>query len=271
MKVGFVGLGDQGLPMAQMIAKAGFELHVWARREASLEPLEGAAVVESTPLELGRACDVVGVCLRSDDDVRDVVLGDDGIGAGLAAGSILLIHSTVLPETCIEVEAALRGRGIAVLDAPVTGGRPGALAGTLAVMVGGDAATYERVKPVFESYGTPALLGPLGSGQRMKLLNNGLYLANLRMVQHALLMAKELELDVEAAEAILLAGSGGSGALRSMIRNRDREDIEQVGVVLGKDLHHFIHVVGEERSKVLSDHGTEAIESFVRTRGRPYA
>jgi len=145
LRVGFVGLGDQGGPMARRIADAGFSTTVWARRPATLHPFASTpATIAASPADLGRTSDLVGVCVVNDDDVRAVLLGPDGVLAGMGPGSIIAIHSTVHPQTCREVADAARATGVSVIDAPVSGGGQVAAAGQLLVLVGGEEADVER-------------------------------------------------------------------------------------------------------------------------------
>jgi 3-hydroxyisobutyrate dehydrogenase-like beta-hydroxyacid dehydrogenase len=211
MEVGFIGLGDQGGPMAQMIARAGHALHVWARRPASYQRLGGERYTpQPDPARLGARCDWVGLCVTADDDVRQTVF-DRGLLAALRPGSLLLIHSTVSVATCQEIARAAGPRGVEVLDAPVSGGGQKALARELTVMVGGAADAFERARPVLEAFGDPIChLGPLGAGQRCKLLNNGLYNAHWYLGRLAGELAVGLGLEREAFFRVLERSSGAS-------------------------------------------------------------
>jgi 3-hydroxyisobutyrate dehydrogenase-like beta-hydroxyacid dehydrogenase len=234
--VGFVGLGDQGFPIAERLLAGGYRLHVWARRPEVVTPLVAqGATSEPTLADLGGACQVIGVCVRDDAGVLEVV---EQLVPRLRADAVILIHSTVLPATCHAAADAAATVGGRVLDAPVTGGRPGAQAGTLNIMVGGDPEVFDRVRPLLDTFGSARLLGPLGSGQLMKLLNNALLTAHLRLAYDAVAIAGELGLDPRVAEQVLLTGSGGSAAVRSMIRFRTM-DLAHVGTMLAKDVHHF--------------------------------
>ncbi len=211
-RVGFIGLGSQGGPMARAIAEAGFPTTLWARRPESLSSFTGTtATVAATPRELGMRSDVVGVCVVDDDDVDAVLRGPDGVLAGLAPGGIVLVHSTTRPETCIRLQADFSQ--VHVLDAPVSGGGHRAALRELLVMVGGDAAVLDRCRPVLETFANPLVrLGPLGSGQRAKLLNNALFTAQLGLVADAFAIAREHGLDAEGLTAVLAAGSSRSYA-----------------------------------------------------------
>ena len=125
MRVGFIGLGSQGGPMARRIAEGGFETTLWARRPASLEPYAHTpAKTAATPAELAAASDLVCLCVVGDDDVREVLNGDNGVLAGLAEGGIVAIHSTVHPDTCRDIAEMAGAQGVSVIDAPVSGGGP---------------------------------------------------------------------------------------------------------------------------------------------------
>src|SRR4051812_14682042 len=174
IRVGFIGLGSQGAPMARRIVEGGYPLTVWARRPETIEPFaDTEAAVAGTPAELGAASDVVGICVMADADVEDVLFRADGVLAGMAAGGVIAIHSTIHPDTCARVAQRARDRGVAVIDAPVSGGGGAAAQRKLLVMVGGEADHVARCQPVVETFGDPVLhLGPLGSGQMAKLVNN---------------------------------------------------------------------------------------------------
>jgi 3-hydroxyisobutyrate dehydrogenase len=174
LRAGFIGLGNIGKPMARRLVAAGLETCVLDTLPAPVEELvrEGAKAAR-TPRKLAERADVIGVCVRDDADVRAVVWGDDGLLAGAARGSVIALHSTILPSTVREVGAAAAERGIGVLDACVTGGAAAAVAGKLTYMVGGDAAWLERCRPAFETSAAKIVhTGPLGTGAATKLCNN---------------------------------------------------------------------------------------------------
>jgi 3-hydroxyisobutyrate dehydrogenase len=214
MKVGFIGLGSQGGPMARRIADEGYPLTIWARRPESLEPFaETGAVVAKSPQELGADSDIVGICVVSDSDVEEVLLAPDGVVAGMSPGGVVAIHSTIHPRTCSRLAEAFSKRGIGVIDAPVSGGGIAAAARKLLVMVGGEPEHVERCRPVFESFADPILhLGPLGSGQMAKLLNNLIFTAQITMAVEAFSFADRLEVDRAAFAEVLANGSGGTRA-----------------------------------------------------------
>jgi 3-hydroxyisobutyrate dehydrogenase-like beta-hydroxyacid dehydrogenase len=211
-RVGFVGLGSQGAPMARRIVDAGFRTTLWARRPASLEPFaETAATIAATPAELGAASDVLCVCVVDDADVDEVLRGPDGALAAMREGSTVVVHSTVHPATCIRLQHDFPA--IKVVDAPVSGGGFKAEARELLVMVGGPPDVVEPCRPVFETYGNPVLhVGPLGAGQEAKVLNNTVFTAQLALAAEVFELAAARQLDQSAIATILASGSGRSYA-----------------------------------------------------------
>lgn len=215
-RVGFIGLGSQGGPMARAIVEAGIPTTLWARRPESLKPYaDTAATYAETPAVLAAASDVVCLCVVGDDDVRELVYG--GLLDAMAEGSILVVHSTVHPDTCRELAERAEAKGVSVLDAPVSGGGPAAAAGTLLVMVGGDEAALVRVRPVFETYANPIVhLGPVGAGQITKILNNLLFSANLGAAISMLELGEQLGVPRDKACQVMTSGSANSRALGSI-------------------------------------------------------
>ncbi len=218
MRVGFIGLGSQGEPMARRIVEGGYETTLWARREASLEPYaDTAAKTAGSPAELGAASDLVCLCVVGDDDVRQVLYGDAGVLAGMASGGIVAIHSTVHPDTCREIAEKAAAQGISVIDAPVSGGAPAVEEGKLLVMIGGEEDIVERCRPVFATYADPIVhLGPLGSGQVTKILNNLLFTANLGSAITTLELGDSLGIPRGKLCDVLNRGSAVSKALGSI-------------------------------------------------------
>jgi 3-hydroxyisobutyrate dehydrogenase-like beta-hydroxyacid dehydrogenase len=218
LKVGFIGLGDMGGAIAHRIIGAGFPTALWARREATLQQFPPGSFTRcADPAEVGQHSDVVGVCVFGDADVRQIILEGDGLLQGLKPGGTILIHSTVSAEVCSEVAIEAARRGCAVLDAPVSGGRDGALRGKLAIMLGGEAAALARIRPVLASYGAVIrLMGPVGSGQKMKVLNNILSFANGRLAIIAIETGQRLGLDPEAVLEVLRSGGAGSASIDSI-------------------------------------------------------
>ena len=242
MRVGFIGLGSQGAPMARRIVDGGFDLTLWARRPASLEPFTDiAAKTAQSPAELAAVSDLVCICVVGDDDVREVLGGESGVLAGLAAGGVVAIHSTVHPDTCRELAQAAARQGVSVVDAPVSGGAPAAEEGQLLVMVGGDDEIVERCRPVFATYADPIVhLGPIGSGQVTKILNNVLFTANLGSAINTLELGESLGIERHRLASVLNSGSATSKALGSIAAfGGTLERLAPIaGALLQKDVRH---------------------------------
>jgi len=218
MRVGFIGLGSQGGPMARRILEGGFATTLWARRKATLEPFAGTtATIAASPAALAADSDLVCVCVVDDAGVEQVLRGergDGGVLAGMRPGGIVAIHSTVRPATCRRLAEHAAARGVALLDAPVSGGGVAASERRLLVMVGGEAEAFERARPVFATYGDPVLhLGTLGSGQAAKLLNNLVFTAQLGIATKVFEVGRALDVDPAALARVLASGSGRSYGL----------------------------------------------------------
>jgi len=175
IRTGFIGLGNQGKPIAAHLAPAGFETTVYdIAEEPVAELVSGGAKAALTPRAVGEAADVVGICVPEDKHVRAVAYGDDGLIAGLSQGATVLIHSTILPETAEEISAAAAKKGIEVMDACVTGGAARAESRELTLLIGGPETALEKARPYFEAVTDVPLIhaGPLGSGAKLKLCIN---------------------------------------------------------------------------------------------------
>jgi 3-hydroxyisobutyrate dehydrogenase len=208
--------------MARRIIEAGYPVTLWARRPASLEPFAGtAADVAASPAELAAASDLVCVCVVSDADVEDVVAGQHGVLAGLVnreaeagGGVVIAVHSTAHPGTCRRLAAQATLLGVRLIDAPVSGGGPAAAEGRLLLMAGGEPDAVEFCRPVFATYADPVVhLGPLGSGQLAKLLNNVLFTAHLATATSVLTLGEALGVDPHRLAEVISHGSGSSFAL----------------------------------------------------------
>lgn len=207
--VGVIGLGAMGAAMARNLARAGMLAGVWNRTAAKAEVLaaELGVMRTQTPDDLARHCDVVLTCVSADSDLLDVV---DELLPGLTSGKIVVDTSTVLPSTAVDIEELLDSAGCGFLDAPVSGGVEGARQGTLAIMVGGKAATLERVRPVLEVIGTRiAHMGPVGNGQVTKAVNQIMCAGINHAVTEALAFAEDQGLPMD--KVIEVVGSGAAG------------------------------------------------------------
>jgi 3-hydroxyisobutyrate dehydrogenase-like beta-hydroxyacid dehydrogenase len=201
--------------MARAILGAGFETTLWARRPETLEPFVGTpARAVASRRELGAASDLVGICVRDDDGVDDVLLGDDGVLAGMQPGGIVAVHSTVSADSCRRWADLAAAHGVAFLDAPVSGGGDVAAEGRLLVMVGGERDAFERALPVLSTYGDPVhYMGPVGSGQLTKLVNNIVFCAHLGTARDAVELADAFGIDGRVLADVLRNGSANSFAL----------------------------------------------------------
>jgi 2-hydroxy-3-oxopropionate reductase len=215
MKVGFIGLGAMGRPMALHLQRAGHDLHVWARRPESAAGLP--ATLCATPAELGRHCMVVFTIITSSADVEDVALGANGLIEGMVPDSVLVDCSTIAPDAARHVAAELAGKGIHMLDAPVSGGTQGAIDATLAIMAGGDAAVLERVRPLLDCLGKRIVhIGPNGAGQVAKACNQMIMVAAIEAAAEAMRLAAAAGVDCAKVKQALAGGSAASRVLDVM-------------------------------------------------------
>ena len=240
MKVGFIGLGIMGRPMAKNVLKAGFSVTAYNRSPGPREDLaEAGADVVPTPREAAAGADIVITNVTDSPDVEQVILGPDGAIEGAAPGTIVVDMSTISPEVTRRIGARLAERGVKMLDAPVSGGDAGAIAGTLAIMVGGDAEDVARVRPVLEAMGQRIThCGPLGAGQTVKLCNQVAITGALLGVCEALLFAQKNGVDPSTMIEAISAGAAGSWQLSNLgpkIVNRDFAPGFKVGL-MRKDL-----------------------------------
>ena len=235
MNVGFVGLGEMGMPMVERLLGAGHEVTAFARRS---EVIAAATVLGAQPVasaaDAARAVELMIVCVYSDAQVRDLVLGDDGIAVALAHGTPLVIHTTGSPRTAGDIAAA----GVTVLDAPVSGGPAAIRAGAITLLVGGDRDVLRRCEPALSAYADPIVhLGPLGSGQRTKLVNNLLFGANVRLVREAERLLRSFGMDAVRSLDAISNGSGDSAVLHMAVQMGSAERLLEVaGRFVEKDV-----------------------------------
>jgi 3-hydroxyisobutyrate dehydrogenase len=218
-RVGFIGLGIMGAPMARNVLKAGFPLTVYNRTASKCEPLrEAGAAAASSPAEAAAASDVVLVCVTASDDVLEVVLDEQrGIVAGVSRGATVVDHSTVAPPVASRCAEALGRRGAGFLDAPVSGGDVGAQAGTLSIMVGGEKDHFDRALPVLQAMGrTITHCGPGGAGYVAKLCNQVLVAVHCLAAAEAIALARGAGLDGEAMLRAVSGGAAGSWQLSNL-------------------------------------------------------
>ena len=218
MQIGFVGLGIMGRPMAKNLLKAGFSVAAYNRSEGPRAELaEAGARIVASPAEAAAGADLIVTMVTDSPDVEQVCLGPGGVIEGARAGALLVEMSTISPEVTRQVGARLAERGVKMLDAPVSGGDTGAIAGTLSIMVGGEAADLETARPALEAMGKRIVhCGPLGSGQTVKLCNQiAVALTNLAMAE-ALVFAQRNGVDPARMIEALSAGAAGSWQLSNL-------------------------------------------------------
>jgi len=234
-KLGFIGLGSQGAPMARRMIEAGHEVVLWARRPETLEPYKDTtAQFADSIAELGRQVDYCAICVVDDAGVRKVC---DRLLPAMRPGGRIVIHSTVHPGLCRTLAAEAAQRRLSLLDAPVSGGGGGAAAGTLTVMLGGSEKDVAEVRPILESFaGLIVHLGDVGSGQAAKLVNNALMAANLAVAHCSLEVAAAHGIDRNAFAALVKVSSGRSFAFEVRARMPQPTDFAHGASLLAKDL-----------------------------------
>jgi 2-hydroxy-3-oxopropionate reductase len=236
-RVGFIGLGIMGMPMARNVMEAGYELTVHNRSPEKAEELgkEGAAVA-ATPREVAENSDVVITMLPDSPQVREVVAGEDGVLEGISEGALLIDMSTISPVVTEELAEALMEKGASMLDAPVSGGDVGAIEGTLSIMVGGHEADFQRAKPLFEAMGkTITHVGPAGAGQVTKAANQVVVALTIEAVSEALVLGSAGGV---SAEKILEVLSGGLASNKVMEVKREKFLSHTFEPGFRSELHH---------------------------------
>ena len=225
--VAFLGLGVMGGPMAGHLAKAGHSVTVYNRTPAKAQawaaefgpPGRHAA----TPREAAAGADIVFCCVGNDDDLRSVVLGDDGAFAGMKKGAVLVDHTTASADVARELSKAAQALGLHFIDAPVSGGQAGAQNGALTVMCGGDAAAFERIKPVAMAFSRAVtLLGESGAGQLAKMVNQIAIAGLVQGLSEAIAFGQRAGLDMEAVLGVISKGAAQSWQME----NRGKTMIE---------------------------------------------
>jgi 3-hydroxyisobutyrate dehydrogenase len=212
-KVAFLGLGVMGSPMAGHLAAKGYQVTVYnrtgAKAEAWVKANAGQRAV--TPRDAARDAEIVFACVGNDEDLRSVVLGNEGAFAGMQRGAVFVDHTTASAEVARELAAAADNHGLGFIDAPVSGGQAGAENGVLTVMCGGDAATYAKVEAAISSYARACrLMGPVGSGQLTKMVNQICIAGLVQALSEGVHFAKRAGLDVEAVLDVISKGAAGS-------------------------------------------------------------
>lgn len=290
-RIGFIGLGIMGVPMVANLLRAGYVTTVWNRSQAGIDACtaRGAAAARS-PRAVAEASDVLITIVTDSADVQSVLVErEDAAIGGLAAGSVVIDMSTISPSVTRVLAAQLADRDVAMLDAPVSGGDSGAKAGTLSIMVGGDAAVLERCRPVLESMGsTITHCGPTGAGQTVKLCNQVAIAGALLGVCEALSLADKSGVDPERMLDAISAGAAGSWQLTNLGPKIADGDFAPGFMVklMQKDLRLALEAGGDVQQPLpntslvrqlyyqleasgLGDEGTQALARVVAGLGRP--
>ncbi len=217
MRVAFLGLGIMGSRMAANLVGAGHELTVWNRTGARAEEFcaQHSAEPAATAAAAAAEAEIVVTMVVDGPQVHEVLLGELGAAAGASSGALCVDCSTIGRSATLDIAEELGRRGLAMVDAPVTGSSPRAQDGTLTIMAGGSEPDFERARPLLEAMGKVIVhCGPLGHGQMVKLINNAVAATNAAVVGQALVLAAGAGIDLDALTEVMAAGSGGSAMLQ---------------------------------------------------------
>ncbi|AXE18980.1 2-hydroxy-3-oxopropionate reductase [Runella rosea] len=213
-KVGFIGLGIMGKPMAFNLLKAGYPVSVLSKSSAAAELTEAGATAFSTSKELAQHSDIIITMLPDSPDVEQVVSGVDGVLEGIQSGALFIDMSTIAPATAVNIYRLMQDKGVEALDAPVSGGQVGAVGATLSIMVGGSAAAFERALPLFQSMGKNIVhIGEPGAGQTTKACNQMIVGMTIQAVAEAFALAQKAGVNLEKMREVLLGGFAQSRIL----------------------------------------------------------
>lgn len=237
MRIGFIGAGRMGAPMVRRLTAAGHDVRVVGRTDekrgvvVTLGAMPVAAAVDAV-----RDADVLIVCVFTDDQVRTI--GTDDLLDAMTPGAVLVLHTTGSPRTAEDLAARAADRGVEVVDAPVSGGPHDIAAGSVTVFAGGGADAVERVRPALAAYAEPVLhVGPIGAGQRVKLVNNAVFAAQIGVVAEGVRLAGELGVEESTLLTALTHGSAASRALSGIAATGSAEKFKaRVGEFIGKDV-----------------------------------
>ncbi len=218
MKVGFIGLGIMGKPMAKNMLKSGVNLMVTDLNKEAVSDVVAAGAQEATYAQIGSECDVVFIIVPNGDIVKSILFDEYGVASTLKEGSVVCDMSSVTPVESKECYDRLKKQGVGFVDAPVSGGEPGAIAGTLAIMAGGDQKDFNSLKPYFDILGSSALLiGESGSGSVTKLANQIIVNNTIAVVSEAFVLAKKAGADPQKVYEAIRGGLAGSAVLDAKI------------------------------------------------------
>jgi len=219
VKIGFIGLGIMGKPMAKNLLRAGCDVVVFSRTQADIDIVaaDGATAAGSVA-EIATVCDIIITMLPNGPDVRDVVMGEGGVLSTARAGTILVDMSSIAPAIAQEVHAACAAKGVKMLDAPVSGGEPKAIDGTLSIMVGGEEAVFEQVKEILLHMGASAVYcGNIGAGNTTKLANQIIVALNIAAVSEAIALSTKAGVDPQRVFDAIKGGLAGSTVMNAKL------------------------------------------------------
>lgn len=227
MKIGLIGLGIMGKPMAKNLLKAGYDLTVSDLNKANVEEVVACGAKSGTNAEIGETCDLVLTMVPNSPQVKAVMLGENGVASHMKPGSVFIDMSSINPVASKEIAAELAKKGIEMLDAPVSGGEPKAIDGTLSFMVGGKKEVFDKYKPVLETMGASVVLcGDVGAGNTTKLANQIIVACNIQALSEALTLAKKAGVDPQLVFEAIKGGLAGSTVMNAkapmMIEGNDK-------------------------------------------------
>lgn len=228
MKIGFIGLGIMGKPMAKNLLKAGFSLIVSNRSQAAVDELSAlGAETASSPRQVAEAADVIITMLPDSPQVEEVVLGANGVAEGVSAGKIVVDMSSINPVSSQKIASGLKAKGAHLLDAPVSGGEIGAIEAKLAIMVGGPASAFEQVKPILEAMGTSITrVGEVGSGNTVKVINQMIVAMNIAALSEGMALGRKAGIDPELVFEAIRGGLAGSRVMELKTANIAKEEFK---------------------------------------------
>lgn len=216
MNIGFIGLGIMGKPMAKNLLKAGYQLTVTDHNPAVAEEFVAAGAKAAGNAEIGETCDLVLTMVPNSPQVKAVMLGENGVGSHMKPGSTFIDMSSINPVASKEIAAELAKRGIEMLDAPVSGGEPKAIDGTLSFMVGGKQEVFDQFKPVLEAMGSSVVrCGDVGAGNTTKLANQIIVACNIQALAEAMTLAQKAGVDPELVFQAIKGGLAGSTVMNA--------------------------------------------------------
>lgn len=218
MKIGLIGVGIMGMPMARNMMKAGYDLTISDLDQSKVDQLVKEGAKSATSIEIGETCDVVMTMLPNSPNVEAVMLGEDGVANHMKPGSVFIDMSSISPLASKKICAELAKKGIPMLDAPVSGGQPMAIDGTLSFMVGGDKEIFEKYKGILETMGSSVVLcGDVGAGNTTKLTNQIIVAANIAAVAEGFMLARKANVDPNLVFEAIKGGLAGSNVMNAKV------------------------------------------------------